>query len=103
MRARVATPRGVCPARPIWILLDSDLGLILSVTQHHQSTLMNLPGARNTMTTLIGFHEVDDVQHWLASTRRDEIFGTVGATVRTFVDPQGGNRVGVIIDAPDVD
>jgi hypothetical protein len=55
------------------------------------------------MTTLIGFHEVDDVQHWLASTRRDEIFGTVGATVRTFVDPQGGNRVGVIIDAPDVD
>lgn len=55
------------------------------------------------MTTLIAFHEVDDVKHWLASTVRPAIFATVGATVRTFVDPQGSNRVGVLIDAPDLE
>jgi hypothetical protein len=55
------------------------------------------------MTTLIGFHEVDDVQHWLASTIRAEAFASVGATVTEFLDPQGANRVGVLIEAPDVD
>lgn len=55
------------------------------------------------MTTLIAFHAVDDVPHWLASTKRDEAFASVGATVRTFVDPEGSKNVGVIIDAPDVD
>lgn len=55
------------------------------------------------MTTLFAFHEVDDVPHWLASTIRAEIFGTVGATVSTFVVPEDSNRVGLLIDAPDVE
>lgn len=50
------------------------------------------------MTTVIAVHEVDDVAHWLSSSKRAELFGAHGMTVRTFVDPGGGNRVGVIIE-----
>jgi hypothetical protein len=49
------------------------------------------------------FHEVDDVQHWLASPKRDEYFGPLGITVRTFHDPEGSNRVGLIVEAPDIE
>jgi len=54
------------------------------------------------VTTLIAFHEVDDVEHWLGSPKRDEFFGPLGITVRTFVDPEGSNRTGVVLDVPDV-
>lgn len=50
------------------------------------------------MTTVIAVHEVDDVDHWLSSSKRVEFFGAHGMTVRTFVHPGGGNRVGVIIE-----
>lgn len=50
------------------------------------------------MTTVIAVHEVDDVAHWLASPKRAEFFAAHGMTVRTFVDPTGGNRVGVIVE-----
>ena len=55
------------------------------------------------MTTLIAFHEVDDVDHWLRSTKRQEVFGPLGITVRTFVDPEKTNRVGLMADVPDMD
>lgn len=55
------------------------------------------------MATLIVFHVVDDVDHWLHSTRRQDLFGPLGATVRTFVDPNGSNRTGLIIETPDID
>jgi hypothetical protein len=55
------------------------------------------------MTTLIAFHEVDDVDHWLRSTKREEVFGPLGITMRTFVDPEKTNRVGLIGDVPDMD
>jgi len=54
------------------------------------------------MTTLIAFHEVDDVDHWLRSPKREEIFGSLGITVRTFVDPEKTNRVGLIAEIPDM-
>jgi hypothetical protein len=54
------------------------------------------------MTTLIAFHEVDDVDHWLRSPKREEIFGPLGITVRTFVDPEKTNRVGLIAEIPDM-
>ena len=54
------------------------------------------------MTTMIMFHEVDDVAHWLASTKRKEVFGSKGITVRTFVDPAKTNRVGLIVEIPDM-
>jgi hypothetical protein len=50
------------------------------------------------MTTVIAVHDVDDVAHWLSSPKRAEFFGAHGMTVRTFVSPGGGRRVGVIIE-----
>ena len=55
------------------------------------------------MATLLIFHEVDDVDHWLSSPRRQELFGPLGMTVRTFVDPEKTNRVGLIVETPDLD
>jgi hypothetical protein len=55
------------------------------------------------MPTLIVFHEVDDVDHWLASPKRDEFFGPLGMTARTFRDPEGSNRVGLIVEAPSIE
>jgi hypothetical protein len=54
------------------------------------------------METLLVFHEVDDVDHWLASPKREELFGPLGITVRTFRDPAGSNRVGLIVEVPDI-
>ena len=55
------------------------------------------------MMTLIVTHEVDDVEHWLASPKRKELFGPLGITVRTFRDPQGSNRIGLIVETPDLE
>jgi hypothetical protein len=55
------------------------------------------------METVLVFHEVDDVDHWLASPKRDEFFRPRGITVRTFRDPEGSNRVGLIVEVPDMD
>jgi hypothetical protein len=54
------------------------------------------------MPTLIAFHEVDDVDHWLGSPKRAEVFGPLGIVIRTFRDPEGSNRVGLIADIPDM-
>jgi hypothetical protein len=54
------------------------------------------------MATLVIFHEVDDVDHWLKSPKREEVFGSLGATFRTFTDPAGTNRVGGIVEVPDM-
>ena len=54
------------------------------------------------MTTLLAFHEVDDVDHWLSSPRRSELFGPMGITVRTFRDMDNPSRVGLIMDVPDM-
>lgn len=50
------------------------------------------------MTTVIAVHEVDDVAHWLSSLKRVAFFGAHGMTVKTFVSPEGGRRVGLIIE-----
>ena len=55
------------------------------------------------MTTVTIFHEVNDVDHWLGSSRREEVFGPLGIMVRTFVDPEKTNRVGLIVEVPDMD
>lgn len=56
------------------------------------------------MPHVLVYHDVDDVQHWLASSKREEVFGPLGVTnIRTFVDPQGSNRVGLTMDIPDLD
>jgi hypothetical protein len=54
------------------------------------------------LATYLVFHEVDDVQHWLRSPVREQVFGPMSITVRTFVDPQGSNRVGLLAEIPDM-
>jgi hypothetical protein len=55
------------------------------------------------MPTLMLFHEVDDVDHWLGSPKREEFFGPLGMTARTFIDPEKTSRVGLILEVPDMD
>ena len=54
------------------------------------------------MATYLIFHEVEDVEHWLRSPKREEAFGPLGVTARPFRDPQGSNRVGLIAEIPDL-
>ena len=56
------------------------------------------------MPTVIGYHDVKDQKHWLASPKREEVFGPLGVTnIRTFVDPQNPTQVAVLMDVADVD
>ena len=56
------------------------------------------------MTRVIGYHDVNDQRHWLASPKREEFFGPLGVTnIRTFIDPQNSTRVGVSMDVADMD
>ena len=54
------------------------------------------------MPRLIATHEVDDVAHWLASPKREEVFASVATNIRTFVHPGDPNRVGVTMDVADM-
>ena len=55
------------------------------------------------MLTILAHHDVKDVKHWLTSPRRKEVFEPLGCTnIRTFVDPQASNRVGLVMDVPDM-
>jgi hypothetical protein len=55
------------------------------------------------VATVLIFHEVDDVEAWLASPRRGEIGEQRGITFREFVDPTGSNRIGLIVEVNDGD
>jgi hypothetical protein len=55
------------------------------------------------MPKLIATHEVDDVEHWLASPKREAVFASVAENIRTFVDPENPNRVGLSMDVADMD
>jgi hypothetical protein len=55
------------------------------------------------MTMLIAHHEIEDSEHWLASPKREELFGPMGISVRTFLDPENPNRAALLIDVPDMD
>lgn len=56
------------------------------------------------MPTVIAHHDVTDTDHWLASPKREEVFGPLGVTnIRTFVNPDDPKRVAVLMDIPDMD
>jgi hypothetical protein len=57
------------------------------------------------MPTVIGHHDISKGKdHWLASPKREEIFGPLGVTnIRTFVNPQNPSQVAVLMDVPDLD
>lgn len=56
------------------------------------------------MPTILVHHEVDDTEHWLAATTREEFFGALGITdIKTFTNPQNPKQVGLSMNVPDVD
>ncbi|MGL6280362.1 MAG: hypothetical protein ACRC50_12510 [Gaiella sp.] len=56
------------------------------------------------MPTVMAYHDVEDVQHWLSSPKREEVFAPIGVTnIRTFVDPRNPARVGLLMDVADMD
>ena len=56
------------------------------------------------MPTVIAHHDVKDTKHWLASPKREEVFGPLGVTnIRTFVDPENPTRVALLMDVADLD
>jgi hypothetical protein len=57
------------------------------------------------MPTIIGHHDISkDKDHWLASPKREQLFGRLGITnIRTFVNPDDPRRVAVLMDVPDMD
>ena len=77
---------------------------VVACGQRHQPTqvLQGAGESRSPMPTVMIIHEVDDVDHWLASPKRAEVFGPMGITIRTFIDPERSNRVGPIAEIPDL-
>jgi hypothetical protein len=55
------------------------------------------------MPKVISTHEVDDVAHWLASPKREEVFSGVAKDICTFVHPTEPNKVGLTMDIADMD
>jgi len=55
------------------------------------------------MPKVIATHEVNDVAHWLSSKKREEVFAGVAKDIRTFVQPDAPNRVGLSMDVADMD
>jgi len=56
------------------------------------------------MPTVIAHHDVKDTEHWLASPKREDVFGPLGVTnIRTFVNPDDPTKVAVLMDIPDMD
>ncbi len=57
------------------------------------------------MPTVMGHHDISKGKdHWLKSGKREEFFGPLGVTnIRTFVDPQNPNHVGLLMDVADMD
>lgn len=54
------------------------------------------------MPTVLAFHEIDDFEKWISSPKREEVFGAAGISIRTFKDPKSPNRVGLILEVPDM-
>ncbi|MEM7445731.1 MAG: hypothetical protein AAF414_20590 [Pseudomonadota bacterium] len=55
------------------------------------------------MPRIIAMHDVDDVDHWLSSSKRHEIFKDVATDMVTFVDPTEPNKVGLSATIRDLD
>lgn len=55
------------------------------------------------MPKLVATHEVDDVAHWLASSKRDEVFAGIATNLTTYVMPGDSNCVALTMDVTDMD
>lgn len=52
------------------------------------------------MPRVVAMHDIDDVEHWLWSLKREEIFKGVMEDIVTFVHPTKPNRVGISATSP---
>ena len=57
------------------------------------------------MPTVLAHHDISKGKdHWLASPKREELFGPLGVTnIRTFVRSGDPTHVAVLFDVPDMD
>ena len=57
------------------------------------------------MPAVLVYHDISkSAEHWLTSSKREEVFGPIGVTsIRTFVHPQDSTKVGLVFDAGDMD
>ncbi len=55
------------------------------------------------MPKLVVTHEVDDVAHWLSSSKRDEVFAGIATDMRTYVLSGDDNKVALSMDVADMD
>jgi hypothetical protein len=52
---------------------------------------------------LVATHEVENVAHWLASLKPQEVFSSVATNICTFVDPSDPLKVALSMDVADMD
>ncbi|MDN5252258.1 hypothetical protein QWJ17_12285 [Betaproteobacteria bacterium LSUCC0117] len=55
------------------------------------------------MPLVIGTHDVEDVQKWLSSPLRQQVFEANGIKCTPFTDPQGSNSTALLFDVPDME
>jgi hypothetical protein len=80
----------------------------MSLLRRFVREIVGFRGRRTTkgaiMPTVIAYHEVKDTQHWLASPKREEVFGPLGVTnIRTFVNQENPNRVALLMEVDDLE
>jgi hypothetical protein len=54
------------------------------------------------MASVIVDDEINGSTHWLSSPKRQEIFGPLGITARSFLHPQNSHRAAVLLVVPDM-
>ncbi len=55
------------------------------------------------MPKLIATHDVDDIDHWLASPKRAEVFAGIATNLQTYVLPGDGKKVALSMEVADMD
>ena len=55
------------------------------------------------MPKIMIIHEVDNVDHWLTSPKRQEVFSGIAENIETFVHPTEANKVGLTMVIDDMD
>jgi antibiotic biosynthesis monooxygenase (ABM) superfamily enzyme len=73
------------------------------VDGHPQVWIVDEADTKRYGATLVLLHDVDNIDHWLSSPRRMELFGPLGMSARTFVvDREKSNRVGLVLQVPNM-
>ena len=55
------------------------------------------------MPTVLVFHEVEDVDQWVTAPKRKALFNEHDVAFRAFADREGSNRVGLLLEVPDLE